>query len=165
MATRPGDLDSGVLLHLLQQKNLSTDELNEGLNYRSGLLGLSGASGDMQELLQLESEGHEGAILAIEAFVHRIRKYLGAYLAILGGADAIIFGGGIGEQAPTIRERICAELAWCGIELDSETNDSAVGEAAVISATSSSTVLNVIPVNEELLIAQETLRSLETTSD
>jgi acetate kinase len=165
MATRPGDLDAGVLLHLLQQGGVSAEELNEGLNHRAGLLGLSGASSDMKELLQLEGEGHEGAILAIEAFVHRVRKYLGAYLAVLGGADAIIFGGGIGEHAPALRERICAEMAWCGIELDAEANQDAVGVAAVISTPASATVINVLPVDEESLIAQETLRCLATTTD
>lgn len=163
MATRPGDLDIGVVLHLLQQGNISAAELNEGLNHHAGLLGLSGASSDMQKLLQLEAEGHEGATLAIEAFVHRVRKYLGAYLAVLGGADAIIFGGGIGEHSPQIRERICENMAWCGIVIDTEENNKVAGEAAVISAMASATVVNVIPVDEEQLIAQETLRCLAST--
>ncbi|HEY0721106.1 MAG TPA: acetate/propionate family kinase [Gammaproteobacteria bacterium] len=164
MATRPGDLDAGVVLHLLEQ-GYTRDELSEGLNHRAGLLGLSGASGDMQTLLQLEREGHSAAALAVHAFVHRARKYLGAYLAVLGGADAILFGGGIGEHAPAIRARICDGMEWCGIRLDSERNRHAVAVDAVISSITSSTALLVIPVDEETLIAQETLRCLTTAAE
>jgi acetate kinase len=163
MSTRPGDLDVGVVLHLLGQ-GVTVDELREGLNQRSGLLGLSGVSGDMQQLLALEAAGHSGATLALQAFVHRARKYLGAYLAVLGGADAIIFGGGIGEHAFEIRARICREMEWCGIALDAEANRAVAGEVAVISTANSSSAVYVIPVNEELLIAQETLRCLQTST-
>ncbi|HEY0634184.1 MAG TPA: acetate/propionate family kinase [Gammaproteobacteria bacterium] len=164
MATRPGDLDVGVVLHLLAQ-GIPASDLNEALNQRAGLLGLSGVTGDMQQLLALEAEGHRGAALALQAFVHRARKYLGAYLAVLGGADAIIFGGGIGEHSPEIRARICAGMAWCGIALDAETNRHAVGKEAKISASGSSAEIHVLPVNEELLIAQETLRCVQTATD
>lgn len=159
MATRPGDLDVGVVLHLLGQ-GVTVEELHEGLNQRAGLLGLSGVSGDMQQLLALEAEGHSGAALALQAFVHRVRKYLGAYLAVLGGADAIIFGGGIGEHAAEIRARICRDMEWCGITLDAEANRNATGTEAVISSDNTLTAVHVIPVNEELFIAQETLRCL-----
>lgn len=117
MATRSGDVDAGVLLHLLRA-GVSMDELSQGLNARSGLLGLSGISGDMRKLLRLEVQGHEGATLAVNAFCQRARKYLGAYLAVLGGADAIVFGGGIGENAPQIRARILLNMEWCGLMLD-----------------------------------------------
>lgn len=159
MATRPGDLDAGVVLHLLES-GVTPDELSEGLNHRSGLLGLSGVSSDMKTLLQLEAEGHGGAHLAVHAFVHRVRKYLGGYLAVLGGADAIIFGGGIGENAPEIRARICADMEWCDISLDAVTNRRAVGVEATISSFDSATEIHVIQVNEEVYIAQETLRML-----
>lgn len=164
MATRPGDLDVGVVLHLLGQ-GVTVEALREGLNQRAGLLGLSGVSGDMQQLLALEAEGHSGAALALQAFVHRARKYLGAYLAVLGGADAIIFGGGVGEHATEIRARICRDMEWCGITLDAEANRNATGTEAVISSVNSLIAVQVIPVNEELFIAQESLRCLQTSAE
>ncbi|MFP5344380.1 MAG: acetate/propionate family kinase [Gammaproteobacteria bacterium] len=154
MATRPGDVDPGALLHLLRA-GISVDELDRGLNTRSGLLGLSGVSGDMRELLKLEAQGHAGAALAIGAFCRRARKYLGAYLALLGGTDAILFGGGIGEHAPQIRARILSGMAWCGIALDDAANDTVLGVERRIGAQNSATDIHVIPVNEELLIARE----------
>jgi len=160
MATRPGDLDAGVVLHLLDS-GITPDELNDGLNHHSGLLGLSGGvSSDMRTLLQLEAEGHSGAHLAVQAFVHRVRKYIGAYLAVLGGADAIIFGGGIGENSPEIRARICADMEWCDISLDAVANRNTLGAEAPISSFDSIAEIYVIPVNEEVYIAQETLRLL-----
>lgn len=154
MATRPGDVDAGALLRLLRA-GISVDELDRGLNTRSGLLGLSEISGDMRELLKLEAQGHAGAALAIRAFCRRARKYLGAYLALLGGADAILFGGGIGEHAPPIRARILSGMEWCGIALDDAANEAALGVERRIGAQSSTTDIYVIPVNEELLIARE----------
>ena len=114
----------------------------------------------MQELLALEAEGHTGASLAIKAFCHRARKYLGAYLAVLGGADAIVFGGGIGEHAPGIRARICAGMDWCGLELDAQANQATVGSEARISTSASRPAAYVIPVDEEALIARDTQRCL-----
>ncbi|MCL4316254.1 MAG: acetate/propionate family kinase [Gammaproteobacteria bacterium] len=154
MATRPGDVDAGALLHLLRS-GISMDELDQGLNTRSGLLGLSEISGDMRELLKLEAQGHSGAAPAVRAFCLRARKYLGAYLALLGGADAILFGGGIGEHAPQIRTRILSGMEWCGIALDEAANESALGVERRIGAQNSATDIYVIPVNEELLIARE----------
>lgn len=162
MATRPGDVDIGAVLHLLEHGTVNMLELVDGLNNRAGLLGLSGVSGNMQELLTLEKQGHAGASLAIEAFCHRARKYLGAYLAVLGGADAIIFGGGIGEQASEIRERICTGMEWCGLVLDVDSNHVAVGVEACISTTESQPKAYVVPVDEESLIAQDTLNCLST---
>ena len=160
MATRPGDVDAGALLHLITQSGLTLTQLSEGLNYRSGLLGLSGVSADMRELLKLEAEGHAGARLAIDAFCHRARKYLGAYLAVLGGADAVIFGGGIGEHAPEIRARICAGMDWCGMILDSKQNHLANGIEARISSENAKCHVYVIPVDEESIIARETYQTL-----
>jgi acetate kinase len=160
MATRPGDVDPGILLHLMKDRGLSPDQLQEGLNHRSGLLGLSGVSADMSELLVLEGGGHSGARLAIDAFCHRVRKYLGAYLAVLGGADAVLFGGGIGEHSPGIRERICSGMGWCGLVLDPEQNRVANGVEALISVKDASCRIYVIPVNEESVISRETYRCL-----
>lgn len=162
MATRPGDLDAGVVLHVLERGVVSAAELNDGLNHRAGLLGLSGVSADMQELLTLEAHGHAGARLAVEAFCHRARKYLGAYLAVLGGADAIVFGGGIGEHAAAIRARICAGMEWCGLQLDEQSNRSAVGMEARISKVDAPLAAYVIPVDEEMLIARDVLRCFST---
>lgn len=160
MATRPGDVDAGVVLHLLEHGGVTAEELNDGLNHRAGLLGLSGASADMQELLALEAQGHAGSHLAVEAFCHRARKYLGAYLAVLGGADAIIFGGGIGERAPAIRARICNGQQWYGLQLDTQANESAQDVEARITTTASRLAAYVMPVDEESLIARDTLNCL-----
>lgn len=156
MATRCGDVDPGVLLHLLIEQGMRPEALDEGLNRQAGLLGLSGASADMRELLELEAHGHVGAALAVRAYCHRVRKYLGAYFAVLGGADAVVFGGGVGENAPPIRSRTCADMEWAGLVLDESANAAARGVEARISAQHSAIAAYVYPVNEELLIARET---------
>lgn len=155
MSTRSGDTDPGALVRIVAS-GVSAAELEEGLNRSSGLLALSGETSDMRKLLQLETQGHAGAGLAVEAFCHRARKYLGAYLAILGGADAILFGGGIGENSPTIRARIGAGMEWCGLQLDANANEGAVGAEARISSADSPVAAHVINVDEELLIARDT---------
>jgi acetate kinase len=159
MATRGGAMDSGILLHLAAH-GLSPQVLQRGLHHEGGLLALSGASGDMRRLLQLEAEGHAGARLAVEAFCQQARHYLGAYLAALGGADAIVFGGGIGEHAPAIRARICADMHWCGLRLDDAANQRAIGAETRISPTGASPECWVIPVDEETLIAHEARTAL-----
>ena len=159
MGTRCGDLDPGVVLHLARQ-GLGWKEIEEALNRRSGLLGLSGASDDVRELLALESDGHEGAGLALAAFCHRARKYLGAYAAVLGGLDAVAVGGGIGENSPEMRARIFDGLGWMGLELDREANARCVGERARVSAGSSAVEVHVIPVDEEPIIAEAVLEVL-----
>ncbi len=164
MSSRSGDLDPGLVLHLLTQCRLSVEELNTAINHRAGLLGLSGVSSDMRTLLALEADGHPGAALAIQAFCHRARKYLGAYLAILGGAEAVVFGGGIGEHANRIRARICADMEWCGLRIDAGANEQAHGIETRISETTSTCAAYVIPVNEELVIARETLKLLRAQS-
>lgn len=155
MSTRSGDVDPGVFLQLMTIGGLNATTLSHGLNHDSGLKGLSGVTSDMRELLRLEDAGHAGAQLAIEAFCHRARKYLGAYAAVLGGVDAIVFGGGIGEHAVLIRARICAGLEWCGLRLDAAANAAAVGTEGCISTPRSAQAVYVIPVNEELLIARD----------
>ena len=159
MATRPGDLDAGVLLEL-GRRGEAWSTITHVLHREAGLKGLSGASGDVRELLELEAHGHEGATLALGAFHHRILKYLGAYAAVLGGLDAIAIGGGIGENAPVVRARICRGLEWLGVELDSAANDDAVGVASRITTARSSIAVDVVPVDEELLIAERVRDSL-----
>ena len=153
MATRPGDLDAGVLLEL-GRRGESWSTIGHMLQRESGLKGLSGASGDVRELLELEAHGHEGAILAMAAFHHRILKYVGAYAAVLGGLDAVAIGGGIGENAPAVRARLCRGLEWLGVRLDPAANSDAVGVAARITGSGSAVSVDVVPVDEELLIAE-----------
>lgn len=156
MGTRSGDLDPGVVLHLLRQNDCTVETVDDLLNTRSGLLGLSGTSRDVRELLHRRAQGDDAAALALKVFVYRIRKYIGAYCAVLGGLDALVFTAGIGENAPTVREEICHGLEHLGIVLDEETNRSRTGCEADIAAASSATRVLVIPTDEELMIARET---------
>ena len=151
MATRSGDIDAGLLTFLQGEENLAPKQLDELLNNRSGLLGVSGISADIRELLGTTDER---ARLAVDLFCYRIRKYLGAYLAVLGGAQAIIFGGGIGENAPSVREKVLAGMEWCGIRIDPEKNRGANGTAQISSETSKIEVW-VIPVDEAAILASE----------
>lgn len=158
MATRSGDLDPAVVTRLAEKERLSPARIEEILNRESGLLAISQLSDDMRELVAAEREGNESAALAIEMFCHRARKYVGAYLATLGWAHAIIFGGGIGEHHDSIRARICAGLEWFGVELDPDRNRSANGREAEISMTGSRIRIYVIPLDEELYMARAAAR-------
>ncbi len=160
MGTRSGDLDPAILDYVAAKEGLSLHEMEGLLNKQSGLLGLSGLTNDMRELLA-ESEEHDDrrARLAIDIFCYRVRKYLGAYLAALGGADAIVFAGGIGENAPVVRARICGGLEWLGIQLDAAANSAAInGKESRIDAPGARAEVWVIPTDEELLIARDTHR-------
>jgi acetate kinase len=161
MATRSGDVDPSLPAALAQAEGLSVDEALEWLNKRSGLLGVSGSSEDMRDLLAAETRNDQRAALAVEMFCYRVRKQIGAYLAALGGADAVVFGGGIGEHQPEVRARICAGLEWCGLLLDEARNTQAVGIDARISTDASHVAAYVATVDEELAIARGTLRCLE----
>lgn len=154
MATRSGDIDAGLVTFLQQQEKMPPDELNRLLNEHSGLLGVSGISSDMRRLLESESER---ARFTVDLFCYRARKYLGAYLAALGGADAIAFGGGVGENVPMVREKILRGMEWCGIEIDADKNRDASG-AACISRKTSKVKVWVIPVNEAIALANEAMR-------
>jgi acetate kinase len=163
MGTRSGDMDPSIVAYLCERENVKPSEVERWLNERSGLLGLSGRSNDMKELLRAaEGNGDERAEFAIALFCYRARKYVGAYMALLGGADVIVFGGGIGEHAPEIRRRICQDMAWCGIELDDERNAAAhglhAGSGAKISTDGSRTGVYVVAADEETWIAKETAR-------
>ncbi|HLU05209.1 MAG TPA: acetate/propionate family kinase [Woeseiaceae bacterium] len=155
MGTRSGDIDAGVVLYLAQQ-GYQWDELEDVLNRKSGLLGLSGETDDIRALLELEAKQHPGAGLALRVFCHRILKYLGAYAAILGGIDAIAFGGGIGENSPVIRSRVCSGLGWLGVELDEAANRECTGTGGRISTDASRIDVHVVPVDEEPIIAAAT---------
>ncbi len=165
MGTRSGDLDPSVLEYLSEKEGISLQEVTAMLNRQSGLLGVSGLTADMRDLLAEEAEHDDRrARLAIDIFCARARKYIGAYLAALNGAEAVVFAGGIGENAPQIRERICAGLEWLGLELDAERNAKLEGgQAGPISREGSRLAAWVIPTDEELLIARDTLRVVQGT--
>jgi len=158
MGTRAGDVDAGATLHLLTLGVLSPDLLLQVLNSASGLKGISGISNDMRDLLQAAEQGNERAALAIDAFCYRVRKYIGTYLAAMNGADALIFTAGIGENSPAIRARICEGLSNLGISLDPAANERDNHEAREIGH--SKVPVWVVPTDEELLIAQDTLRCI-----
>ena len=158
MGTRCGDVDPSLIEHIALKEGMSLRETNSLLNKQSGLFGVSGLTNDMRELLDEEREhGDRRAALAIDLFVRRVKHYIGAYLAEFGGAEAIVFSGGIGENSPGIRRRICHGLDWLGIDLDSARNDALPGgDEGEVGAEGSRVRLFVIPTNEELMIARET---------
>jgi acetate kinase len=159
MGTRSGDVDPAVLDYIAQKEGLSLAEVEMLLNKQSGLLGISGLTNDMRELLA-EAREHDDrrARLAIEIFCYRARKYIGSYLAAMGGADAICFAGGIGENAPAVRAMICEGLEFAGIQVDASANAAHVGREGRISPEGARTEVWVIPTDEELLIARDTYR-------
>ena len=165
MGTRSGNLDPTIVPYLADKEHVSCSEVVEWLHHRSGLLGVSGKSADVRVLLNAMNRDHdEQATLAVELFCYHARKYLGAYLAALGGADAIIFGGGIGESSPEIRNRLCENMAWCGLEIDPAHNQRAVnlapGTAACISPSRATLSAYVVAADEETTIARQTVDCL-----
>ncbi|MCO5937443.1 acetate/propionate family kinase, partial [Mucilaginibacter sp. RB4R14] len=150
MSTRTGDLDPGVAAYLIQHEQLSPHQFNHLVNHESGLLGISETSASMEELLQSRHTDHPVAE-AIDFFCYQTRKYIGAYAAVLGGLDTLVFSGGIGEHAPEVRKMICTGLQFLGIELDKKKNTK---NEAIISKDTSKVVVRVIPTNEELMIAR-----------
>lgn len=160
MGTRPGDVDAGALMYLLGREGMDLHDLETELNRHSGLYGVSGVSADMRDLVRESGAQNTRATLAIDMFCYRVKKYLGAYLAVLNGADGIVFGGGIGENSPAIRAAICGSLETFGIRLDPAANAAGAGVEKMISPAGVSPELWVIPTNEELLIARDTLRCI-----
>ena len=160
MGTRSGDFDPAIVDFLAAKEGLSAQEVESLVNKQSGLLGISGLTNDMRELLDEAGENNDRrARLAIEIFCYRARKYIGSYLAAMNGADAIVFTGGIGENSQEIRAKICEGLSWHGLELDSNSNNSLKGGIeSVITTSDSRLAAFVIPTNEELLIARDTIR-------
>ncbi len=158
MGTRTGDLDPSVVFHLMHEEDLTEHQVTALLNKHSGLYGVSGLTHDMRELLAAEANGHERARLAIDLFCYRVRKFVAAYAGAMGGVDAVIFTGGIGENAAAIRARALTGLEFMGIAIDSSRNAAAAGVEADISSESAGVRTLVIPTNEELLIARDTLR-------
>lgn len=157
MATRAGDVDPGVLLYLQEHQGISAVKLRELLNRDSGLRGVSGLSDDMQTLLNNPAPAAQEAI---DLYCYRARKYLGAYLAVLGGTDAIIFGGGVGEHSHEVRARILVGLEWAGIRLDASANRQATGARACISSADSTAAIWVMPVDEAAELARSAMAAV-----
>jgi len=152
---RVGDFDPFALPVLMRATGKSLEELLHDLSHSSGLLGISGHSGDVRDLEEAAGQGHERAELALGVYASAIRHYLGAYLALLGGADAVVFTGGIGENSQHIRKQVCSDMGWAGLELDLQSNTQVSGETR-ISTSSSRVEAWVVPTNEELVVARQT---------
>jgi len=162
MGTRSGDVDPAIVGVIARKEGMSTSEVETLLNTQSGLLGLSGLTNDMRELQSELTEHDDRRVrLAIEIFCYRARKYIGAYLAAMGGADAIVFTGGIGENSPDVRARICADMQWAGLQLDPAKNEQTVKREGVISSDDSKLMAYAIPTDEELLIARDAVRVIK----
>jgi len=158
---RVGDFDVFALIYLIRDLGLGIDAVEKALTSQSGLKGMSGlATGDIRDLVNASAKGNQHATVALEVFIGAIRKYIGQFLVELNGADAIIFTAGIAENRPKLRARICADLDFCGLELDEETNARTCSEEAVISTARSKIEVRVIPTNEELIIARNAWEKL-----
>ena len=162
MGTRSGDLDPSIVNLIAAKEALSPSQVEALLNTQSGLLGISGLTNDMRDLLaELKDHDDRRVRLAVEVFCYRARKYLGAYLGAMGGADAVVFTGGIGENSPEVRARICEDMQWAGLTIDGPRNEQTVGKEGLISTEDSKLPAYAIPTNEELLIARDTVRVIE----
>ncbi|MCZ7535069.1 MAG: acetate/propionate family kinase [Acidimicrobiia bacterium] len=163
MGTRCGDIDPAIPAFLARREGLDLDGVGELLNARSGLLGLSGTTSDMKALLEARDRGDPRARLAIHVYCYRIRKQIGAYLAVMGGAEAVVFGGGVGEKAVEIRRLVCEGMEWCGLVLDEQRNSATVGKDGRISGERSAMEVWVIAVDEAVVIARDTAECLART--
>jgi acetate kinase len=156
MGTRSGDVDAGVLTLIMEKEEIDFSSLNTLLNKHSGVLGVSGISSDMREVETAAAEGDERAILSLKMYDYRIRKYIGAYTAAMGGVDLIIFTGGVGENSAETRENICKDLEFMGVGFDKHKNEGVRGKETIISKKDSKVKVMIVPTNEELVIATET---------
>lgn len=162
MGTRSGDLDLGVLTFIMNKEEIRVQEANTLINKHSGMLGISGISSDMREVQKAAIDGHKKSQLALKMYSYRIKKYIGAYCAALGGMEIVVFTGGIGENDINTRYDACKNMKFLGIEIDKEENDKIVqGKEGIISKEGSKVKVVVVPTNEELVIAQETVRILK----
>jgi acetate kinase len=159
MGTRSGDIDPAIIFSIMEKEGYSYKEIDNILNKKSGVLGISGISSDFRDLEEAAEKGNQRAKLALDIYVYRIKKYIGAYYAILGGLDALVFTAGIGERSPIIRKMVCDGLEHLGIKIDLKLNE-CKGEERKISSSDSKVEVWVVPTNEELMIARETLRVL-----
>ena len=158
-STRCGELDPFAVLYLMDKEGFSTDEIRRQLVEDSGVKGISGTSGDMRDVEEAMAAGDDKARLALDTYCYGVKKYIGAYIAALGGVDVIAFAGGIGEKSPITRAKVCEGLEWCGIHLDAKKNVQLTGEAD-LSADNSRAKILVVSTNEELIVSRETARVL-----
>ncbi len=158
-STRCGELDAFAVLYMMDKEGFSTDEIRRQLIEDSGVKGISGTGGDMRDVEAAIEVGDDKARLALDTYVYGVKKYIGAYIAVLGGVDVIAFAGGIGEKGSIARAKICEGLEWCGIHLDPVKNEQATGETE-ISADNSRTKILIVSTNEELIVSRETARVL-----
>jgi len=158
MGTRCGDIDPSIILHVMAQEELSLHEANTLLNKHSGMQGISGVSSDMRDIIEESHKGNRGAQLAFDIYCYRIRKYIGAYAAAMGGLDVLVFTAGIGENSPLVRKKCCEDLEFLGIKIDDERNDEGIKIEQEISSDDSKVKVFAIPTNEELVIAMDTER-------
>ena len=156
MGTRSGDFDPAIIFHLARVKKMTTDQADKLFNKQSGLMGLSGKSNDVRELIKLKESGNKDAALALEIFCYRLKKYIGSYMAVLGRVDAVVFTAGIGENSSFIRERTCEGLEPLGVGIDAKRNQVANGKETDVTADGMRTKVLVVPTNEEKLIAMDT---------
>lgn len=156
MGSRSGDCDPAIILHIMAREELSLHEANTLLNKHSGLYGISGLSSDVREILSAAAEGRRNAILAADVYCYRIKKYVGSYIAALGGLDGLVFTGGVGENATEIRSRVMENMSYLGLILDSTKNESYGDGDAIISTDESPAKIMIVPTNEELVIALAT---------
>jgi len=161
MGTRSGDIDAGVLTLIMEKEEIDYSSLNTLLNKHSGVLGISGISSDVREVESAAAEGDERATLSLKMYDYRIRKYIGAYAAAMGGVDILIFTGGIGENGSETRENICKDFEFIGLEFDKKANDGVRGKELVISTKKSKVIVMIVPTNEELVIASDTCEIIE----
>lgn len=164
MGTRSGDVDAGVLTLIMEKEEIDFSSLNTLLNKHSGVLGISGISSDMREVESAAAEGDERAILSLKMYDYRVKKYIGAYTAAMGGVDILIFTGGIGENSVETRENICKDLEFMGLKFDKQKNEGVRGKEMVISKEQSKIKVMIVPTNEELVIATETRDIVEHRS-
>ena len=158
MGSRCGDLDLGAMLYIMDKEGLSTKEMNTIINKKSGLVGITGGKQDMRDVRAGRDEGDERCTYAFNMFSHRVKKYIGAYMAVMNGADVIVMTGGIGENAWFMREAILENMEFLGIKLDHQANKEIVGDAGIISTSDSPITVVVYPTDEEFVIAQDTYR-------
>jgi acetate kinase len=156
MGTRSGDIDAGVIPYLMERKGLNANQILDYLNKKSGILGISGISSDLREVIKASNDGDKRSKIAIEMLCNRIKKYLCSYAGLMGGVDAICFTAGIGENSDLIREKVCGNLEFMGIEIDKEANKIRKSGIREIQKDSSKTKIFIIPTNEELVIARDT---------
>jgi len=156
MGTRTGEIDPGVLIYIADKEDLNVQGVSNMINKKSGVMGISNISSDMRDLELAAASGNKRAILALEMYAYKVKKFIGAYIAALSGLDLLVFTGGVGENDFNVRKAICSDMEYLGIEFDSETNDGKKNQDIIISKPSSNVTVMVVTTNEELVIATDT---------